>query len=349
MNDTPQGLPAGTAASGPLVPPRTDSLSAHRVALAREVLDDIELSRLPIEGVLLKASRLARLTENTEVQQWLEWELGGYFAPISGLRLQYAIKTGRLLDATKMTGFWEPLAGIAGIIRAKEMQLAALKLPDVNFAPSSANPNEYVVGMIGQHVQTATAPVNQALGQMATITAELAGRRQIASKVTALLHSFVSSNYYELTFRGLAETIFERHKREVDLVLVASAASALQKIPSVVDRLTAGDPEAVSQAMTTRRRILEAFADAVAPPSDEKVKVGSETWDVGPGKYLNRLRYYLIGHCKSDKRRERLKHAVTDLNDRFSAGTHADVSPEEAHALFVLLYVTLGELLMCRA
>lgn len=33
------------------------------------------------------------------------------------------------------------------------------------------------------------------------------------------------------------------------------------------------------------------------------------------------------------------------MYDRFSAGTHADVSVDEAQSLFVILYVTLGEVL----
>ena len=44
------------------------SLSAHRLTLAGELLDDIVLGRLQPESLLLRASRLVRIMEETEVQ-----------------------------------------------------------------------------------------------------------------------------------------------------------------------------------------------------------------------------------------------------------------------------------------
>lgn len=50
------------------------SLSAHRLTLAGELLDDIELGRLQQESLLLRASRLARIMEETEVKTRLHLE-----------------------------------------------------------------------------------------------------------------------------------------------------------------------------------------------------------------------------------------------------------------------------------
>jgi hypothetical protein len=62
------------------------SKSEHILALATELLDDIELSRLSGEALLLKASRLARLTHADEIKQWISFELKGYSLkdPIEG-------------------------------------------------------------------------------------------------------------------------------------------------------------------------------------------------------------------------------------------------------------------------
>jgi hypothetical protein len=46
-------------------------------------------------------------------------------------------------------GYWMPLAGIAGTIAAMQAQIQTLHVPNVHFAPSSANPNEYVGGFAG--------------------------------------------------------------------------------------------------------------------------------------------------------------------------------------------------------
>jgi hypothetical protein len=180
--------------------------------------------------------------------------------------------------------------------------------------------------------------------RMKKLTGDIAEARSIASKIMVLLHDFVAKSYYELAFRGVAESIFESLKKEADTKLAQTAGDALEKIPAVVERLASGDSEAISHAMSSGRRVLSAFADSVQPPSDNKLPYGQELLEAGPDKYLNRLRYFLRQHCKSTHREDRLKHALMDLNTRFSAGTHDDVTPEEARALFVLLYVTLGEL-----
>ena len=56
----------------------TESLSEVQLQLARELVDDVELSRLPAEQTLLKALRLTRLLEDEEAQEWLGYELSGY-------------------------------------------------------------------------------------------------------------------------------------------------------------------------------------------------------------------------------------------------------------------------------
>ena len=322
-----------------------DSLPAHRLALARELLDDIELGRLQPESLLLKASRLARIMEETEVQTWLHLELKGYHGPLDELAMKYARLTGRLTDEKTCFGYWEPFAGLLGVISTAKLELQSLKVPDVHFAPSSANPTESVTGFAGSTVMQATAPAKNALQRMSNLSIQVGSMHSITSKIMAVMHEFVTKTYYELAFRGVAESIFESHKRQVDALLAASAGEALQKIPAISERLAAGDREAISQAMSTCRRVLSAFADKVQPSAAEKLPYGKEFLDAGPEKYLNRLRYFIRQHCTGESREERLNRILVDLNKRYSAGTHDDVGAEEARALFVILYVTLGELL----
>ena len=51
------------------------SKSAHVSALAREILDDIELSRLSAEALVLKATRLACVVGHEEMRKWLGYEI----------------------------------------------------------------------------------------------------------------------------------------------------------------------------------------------------------------------------------------------------------------------------------
>ncbi len=323
-----------------------EALSEYRLTLARELLDDIELGRLSPETLLLKISRLARAMEATDVREWLSFELKGYpMKEVPPATIEVAKRVGRVTDPTTLFGYYQPFAELIGLVHAWEAELRALHVPNVHFAPSSSNPQEYVAGIFGQHAQTVAGPANAAMKRMAQLSSNVATVRGVVSKITGALHDFVSVTYYELAFRGLAEGIFEAHKKQVDALLAASAGEALQKIPAIAERLAGGDSEAVSNAMTTCRRVLAAFADAVLPPTAEKLAYGDQALDAGPEHYLNRLRYVIKQRSKSEAREHRLRQALVNLNARFSAGTHAEVTPEEAHALFVNLYIFLGEVL----
>jgi hypothetical protein len=97
------------------------------------------------------------------------------------------------------------------------------------------------------------------------------------------------------------------------------------------------------------RRVVDAFADAVYPPRDGTVAVGGKVLEVGADKTLNRLEVFLHERCPSESRRKRLLKTLRLLRDRTSAGVHDAVTPDEARALFLQTYVTLGEMLLLRA
>ena len=90
----------------------TQSRSEHVLQLARELLDDIELSRTNAENLILKASRLARwgrkrrstlLVEARDVGLQLNRpglvEVHGHHGPLDGLR-----KESRLLGSVGTAG-----------------------------------------------------------------------------------------------------------------------------------------------------------------------------------------------------------------------------------------------------
>ena len=65
--------------------PTTSEVLAEALALSGEILKDIELSRTKLSLVALKASRLARLLNEFDVQEILQWESSGYPVGISGV------------------------------------------------------------------------------------------------------------------------------------------------------------------------------------------------------------------------------------------------------------------------
>jgi hypothetical protein len=321
----------------------TDSISKHRLELARELLDDIELSRLSPEQLLLKTTRLARLSGDTEVRTWLGFELVGYENTEEGQK--YMSLMGRWTDEDKCLGYWSPLAGINGSIAAMQIQIQQLQVPNVQLSLSSANPNEYVAGWGGRNLAGVSATATNVLSRLQALTSSITDLTSIRSRVVAQVHAFVSNTYYALAFSGAAESIFQRHQVAIDNMLREAAPDVLEKIPSVSERLVAGDAEAVSQAMNSCRRMIKAFADAVYPPSDTPATVDGQQYQVGSDKVLIRIQLFLRSRCPSESRRERLNQTLRRIHERASAASHADVSTDEARSLFLGTYLALGEVL----
>lgn len=303
--------------------------SEHIVQLAKELLDDIELSRLSGEPLILRATRLARLINSEEIQSWLQYELKGYTCE-NELEIKYITKTGRWAnededeDDEEDRTYWESFAQQEAAIQALEIQLKQLR---------------------PQKSATSFTIITNSDELKRTITKQIQRHNIIKSKVIALLHGFVSGVYYEKAFSGLAENIFESYKREIDAKIAEKCGDVLSKLPYVYDRLRDRDVEAVSQGLTTCRRIIETFADTIYPPTKEKAQLDENTLKLDSSKHLNRINVYISQKISSKSRRERLRNFLSDLYSRICTGVHDKVSPQEAQALLLSTYLFLGEVL----
>jgi len=283
------------------------------------------------------------LAGTEETRKWIVYELAGYVAddPIADEYMEYL---GRYTDREKKLGYWGPLAEIDATLSTWQLRLQALRIPDVSYSISSANPNEFVTGFTPAGAET-TAPVKAVLDEARSLSDAIQTFAGIRSKTLALLHSFAANVYHERVFSGLAESLFDKFKKTVDDLLTARSGDILERVPAVYDRLAEGSQEAISQALTTCRRIIRAFADAAFPPSDTPVQIDGEPAQVGPEQYLNRINAYIARHVQSDSRRMKLRQSLRNIHERTSAGVHNDVTSDEARALFLETYILLGEIL----
>ncbi len=300
--------------------------SEHELELAKELLDDIELSRIPVDALILKASRLARLCGNEEFQKWLGYEMRGYFSDVD-LSLRYMGLTGRWTNKEKKEGYWMPVAQVESLITAKKIELESMTTPNVSGT-------DYANLVMTNYLNTKSAISN--------LISKLTG---IKSRVMGILHTFTSEIYYEKELDHLAESIFENYKKDVDTLISSLCGDVLQQIPSVVNRLAEGEEESVSQALTTVRRIIDSFADALFPPVDETYDIGGNQLSLGASRHLNRLNVYVHQRVESKSRKDKIRQNLSNLYARVSTGVHADVSIEEAQSLFLNCYLLLGEIL----
>jgi len=295
--------------------------------LAEELLSDIELSRLPAPQVVLKGSRLARLVRDEEAQEWLGYEINGY--PHDGSDTDALERAGRWTDREKGTAFKVALSQLSAIADTEASKLAAMQ----------------VSSWSGEYVTIASREHRVALNSTARSISQVRG---VEASVLALVHSWATRTYHELLFSGLQADLFGGAQTEIDGRLVPLAGSALAKIESIGERLTGGDPESVSQAMSTCRRLIDTAADALFPAQEEPYQLGEVTLSVKQNNVLNCLQAYVAEHVESKGRRDRLRRTLADMYERTSTGTHAEVDVVEARYLFLQTYVVLGELLALR-
>jgi hypothetical protein len=234
--------------------------------------------------------------------------------------------TGRWYDYEKKTGYWGPLAQQEAAIVAEKIKLAAMRIPDSS--------SDYAAVAIGN--------VTMAMTTSATLITRLSG---IKTRVLGLMHKFISDTYYEKEFDSLAESIFEKYKKEIDSMIANSCGNVLEKIPSVMDRLSDGESESIAQALTTCRRIIDSFADSLFPPTDSTIEIGGNTLKLDAAKHQNRVNAYIHQRCESQSRKHRLRQNLANLYERVSSGIHSDVTEEEARSLFLNTYLLLGEIL----
>lgn len=293
----------------------------HALELAGELLADIELDRSPLDKQVLKASRLARLVKNEEASAWLGRERGGFYQ--SDIDKNYFLETGRGGEEPTFGG----VVSLIPLMQTYQEELAALRVPDVS----------------GDWAYKVASDARRAI---AVIRNEILQYQLITSKVSARLHTFVSTTYYQLHFSTQQDSMFERAKTDIDALLAGLGLDSLRRIDSAYAGLQAGDPESISAAMNSVRRLIDGFADQVFPASaDTRVDGQGNTIKLGAQQRLNRIRAYIDDNAQSESRAKRLKHSVADIYARVSTGVHNDVSISEAKYLFLSTYVLLGEVL----
>lgn len=300
------------------------------IRVADELLADIELKRLKASEVVLKASRLARLVGHTELTEFLGFERSGY--PTDGSAGTWIGRAGRWADKEKNTFYTVSIAKVEGHVESARQAIDALR-----------GGGNYSGEMLIPASRDHDSRILQSSSNLGTWIG-------ICGQVVATVYNMITEIYHELLFSELQASLFADTQEKVDGSLAAASGTALEKIERISDRLRDGDPESVSQALTTCRRLIDSSADYVFPARDELYKIGDEVdLKVGTQQVLNRLQAHTHACGASKSRRDRLRRTLSDLYARCSAGTHAEVTIDEARFIFLQTYIALGEILTLSA
>jgi len=294
------------------------------INLAKEILDDAELGKGSTEALVFKATRLARLTKHEEMLIWLDLERFGYSDKEPDL--SYMDMTGRFYNKTTRIGYWGSIATQEAAVEANLAEMEVVK----NFKPNG----EY-----------SSLQFNGQQNKIRTLANSVAFYKKIRSRVVAMIQEFATNIYYEKLFSQKANDIFTQFSEKIDNLLANKTGDILSMLPSVFERLNSDDREAISQALLSCRRILDGFINNLYPPSDIPVKIEEEELVVNKEKNKNRYIAYISNRTKSKSLKEKLVKNIFMLYDRTSTAVHDSVTRDEARALFLQVYITLGEIL----
>jgi len=299
-----------------------NSKNEHIVELSKLIIDSIESPKVDSESILLKCKRLASYLCDDETSDWLQYELRGYKDDLSNLT-KFIDNTNRWIDIEKNKFISLSLKEIETDIEENKAKIKSIRISDPNTD----------LGAIA--VNTILKEINLTVKQYLVVK----------DRVIYLLHEFATKIYYEHVIEELATSIFENYKRNVDGLITESSKDIIEKIPYVISRLKVKDPESISQALNTCRRIIDKFADSIFPAQKDQIKIGDNMLSLKQDKVLNRINAFIHLNCESPSRKKRLRQNLANLYDRVCSGIHSDVGYNEALNLFLNVYLIVGEVL----
>ena len=246
------------------IPPSRQALE-EALELSAEILKNIELSDMPLARIALKASRLARLLNDFDVQRVMEYKAQGYPSPPGGISLdvwRLATLAGRTYQVAgsepgenKERAYVEAIGQLEEELHLAETSVTAARDPDVSI--TSANPYQQVHTPFGNQIERDRLRRNAS-----------SASSRIASR-SALIYRYALNTHYELKFGRIADDVFSRVRVRVDSVIGQSVPDAVQRLTAAYENLRSDNPEDWSNAVHSCRRILQDLADAVFPATEE--------------------------------------------------------------------------------
>ena len=325
-------------------------IAKEALMLADQALKELELSEASLTSVALKASRIARITDNFEMQQIMLYEAGGYPSEPTGVSPEIwrlALKAGRVIKEKK-DGETKEYAKLKSIERLEsEINTAKERLKvsqDADVSISSSNPHQFVSTVSGNSME------RYRISEVISETSQLIGQRR------AFIYQYLSNTFYELRYSIATDDSFSRIRSIVDENIAELVPNSLQKFSAIYDNLESENTEDWSNAVHSCRRVLEDLADALYPSRanvSKKVHGKDKIIKLGPDAYINRLIAYTEENSSSERYEEIVGSHIRFLGERLDAvfqaaqkGSHADiVTREEADRYVVYTYMIVGDLM----
>jgi hypothetical protein len=225
--------------------------------------------------------------------------------------------------------------GIEEHIRHLQEQTHALTVPE----------GLYPIDAYHRSAEVATAKI--------TTLSAISGLRVILGRTRKALYDFLVATEHQLDYGRVNAEIFERMRSFVDEQLTAIAPDALGQFQAAYRRVNEGDPEALSHALMSCRRVLKSVADAIYPPvATPVVGVDGKPHVLNDAAYKNRLLQVVYEAIGKHGPAGVIKATIQDLAGRLDAldalaskGVHAAVTTSEVDTCVIQTYLMVGDVL----
>lgn len=322
--------------------------------LAGDIVKNIELSEISLEKCALKAARLARITNDFEMEKLFQFEVSGYLHrpdgvgpedwKRAGLAERHYQKKDTKTQETKTYMFLESIGQLEETLEVQKISLEAAKDPNVSI--SSANPNQYV-SQFGNGIER-----NNIRQNITNISQRIASRR-------AIIYQYATKIYYEIKFSGIADDVFARIRERADSRIGEVIPDSIKKFSAIYDNMRSDNPEDWSNAVHSCRRILQDLADQLFPAQADRIveSVGkSKTIKMGPDQYINRLMAYAEDNSESERFQDIVGSHLRFLGERLDSifkaaqkGSHSTIiDKREADRYIAYTYMVVGDILTLR-
>ena len=317
-----------------------------------KIINGIEDGEITISSALLQCMKVARLVNDVDAMEWLNYELGGYPRNDKGYLTtsawDIAVQHGRsYVDRDdKNTYVFSDLAA------ELESMISNAKGALNNFSTQGFSVSgEWALAATSRMTENVNRATNNLLNTAKT-------NEQRLSILKAQFYGYAVKWKIDLQFGKTAQKVFEEYQEKVSLFFSNLSTTTLQKLSAIEDLMEDGNPERYSQILTSCRRLWEDTAkqlfDEVLPDYKEKTfktKTGKEI-DVSGDHYNNKLSA-VIETLQGKSAKNTLVGSETiylvdwmeQINNSQSSGVHSNVTREQAMQCIIHTYIALGDIL----
>jgi hypothetical protein len=339
------------------------NISDTVLSLTREALADFADPNYRLSIIVRKAIRVAQLRNDSVHLWWLNWEMTS--PDDTDARDRYQREARSFDDREDLKALKNELA--EGYISSRKRRnldadynLVDAPIVDTNSIDTieahiielpeilgNLLPRHQPSLIFGGDVEAKKLRMN--VGSNLLASEQKSVLRRIAQRV----YEYLSSVEKDILFGAMNADIFEGYRQYIDARLPLISPQAVEQVNSAYRRLSEGDREARSQALTSCRRLLKSIADAVYPARAEPVTgKDGKLHALTDAKYVARLWQFVYerigGHASGDlllASVEDIGNRLDRLNEFSSKGVHGDVSEFEVRHCIIQTFLVVGDIL----